>query len=258
LNESLCRALLRAGLSEEDVAARLGVDPKTARRWMEGRALPYLRHRWALAAMLGVDEGDLWPQLRAVRSRPDEVKAVYPRLDAVPREVWLGLFVTAEREVGILDQSALLLTGDSAILGVLCDRAAAGVKVRICLAGPDEPHAPADAVRNEGGGTLAADVQRSIAGCTPLRRGGNVEIRLHRGAVFNSIYRGDDQLLARQYVYGVPARQCPALLLHRTGPGDMTGAYLESLERIWANARPLEEPSWLVGGLGREQQPGSA
>jgi transcriptional regulator with XRE-family HTH domain len=44
MNESLRRALLRARLSEEDVAVRLQVDPKTVRRWLEGR-VPYPQHR---------------------------------------------------------------------------------------------------------------------------------------------------------------------------------------------------------------------
>ena len=64
MNETLCRALLRARLTEDDLAAELQVDPKTVRRWLEGR-VPYPRHRWALAALLGADEADLWPQLRA-------------------------------------------------------------------------------------------------------------------------------------------------------------------------------------------------
>jgi transcriptional regulator with XRE-family HTH domain len=51
LNELLRRALFRARLSEEDVAAHLGVDPKTVRRWLEGR-LPYLRHRQALSRLI--------------------------------------------------------------------------------------------------------------------------------------------------------------------------------------------------------------
>jgi transcriptional regulator with XRE-family HTH domain len=112
LNEILRRALLRARLSEEDVAARLGVDPKTVRRWLEGR-VPYIRHRWMLAGVLSLDEADLWPQLRATRSRPDEVRAIYPHRDAVPREVWLRLFSSAEREIGILDCSALFLAEDT-------------------------------------------------------------------------------------------------------------------------------------------------
>ena len=48
MNENLRRAMLRARLSEENVAAQLQVDPKTVRRWLEGR-VPYLRHRWLLA-----------------------------------------------------------------------------------------------------------------------------------------------------------------------------------------------------------------
>src|SRR5579875_2248039 len=44
------RALLRARLSEKDVAAHLGVDPKTVRCWTDGR-IPYPRHRWALAGL---------------------------------------------------------------------------------------------------------------------------------------------------------------------------------------------------------------
>ena len=117
MNENLRRALLRARLTDEDVAAQLEVDPKTVRRWLEGR-IPYLRHRWALAGLLGLDEADLWPEIRAAlaaRSRPEEIRAVYPSWQAVPREVWLCLFTSAEHEIGILDDSGLLLA-DQAVL----------------------------------------------------------------------------------------------------------------------------------------------
>ena len=90
LNETLCRALIHARLTEEDVAARLRVDPKTVRRWLEGR-VPYLRYRWAIATMLSVGETDLWPQLRTTRTRPDEVIAIYPHRDTVPLDVWLRI-----------------------------------------------------------------------------------------------------------------------------------------------------------------------
>ena len=113
MNESLRRALLRARLSEEDVAARLQVDPKTVRRWLEGR-VPYPRHRWLLASALGLDEADLWPQLGASRSRPQEVQAVYPHLEDVPRETWLRLFGEAQERIDILAGSALFLATDPA------------------------------------------------------------------------------------------------------------------------------------------------
>src|SRR5215472_16378944 len=109
LNETFCRALLRAGLTEEDVATRLGVDPKTVRRWLEDRALPYRRHRWALAALLDTVETDLWPQLRSAQPRADEVVAVYPHLSTMPRDVWHHLFRWAEREISFLDDPRLPL-----------------------------------------------------------------------------------------------------------------------------------------------------
>jgi transcriptional regulator with XRE-family HTH domain len=89
LNESLRRAMLRARFREDDVAARLGVDPKTVRRWLSGR-VPYPSSRVALAELVGVDEADLWPEVGAPfegRSRPKEVEAIYPHRWAIPHDV---------------------------------------------------------------------------------------------------------------------------------------------------------------------------
>ena len=52
MNESLRQALLRARLREDDIAARLGVDPKTVRRWLNGR-VPYPYNRAAIADWSG-------------------------------------------------------------------------------------------------------------------------------------------------------------------------------------------------------------
>ena len=64
MNELLRRFLLQAGLREDDVAARLGVDPKTVRRWLNGR-VPYPHNRAAIADLLDAEEADLWPGARA-------------------------------------------------------------------------------------------------------------------------------------------------------------------------------------------------
>jgi transcriptional regulator with XRE-family HTH domain len=239
LNETLRRALLRARLSEEDVAARLEVDPKTVRRWLEGR-VPYLRHRWALAGLLGVDEADLWPQLRTARSRPDEVLAIYPHRDAVPRNVWLRLFGSAEGEVGILDCSGQFLAEDPSVLGALAERVRAGVRVRICVRDPAAP----DVAEREAGecadDALAAGVRDALVWYGPLRESGGAEIRLHREVIYNSIYRADDELLVSQHVYGIPAGRAPLLHPRRTEDGDMLAAYLESFEGVWRGARPQQ------------------
>ena len=99
MNEPLRRALLRARLREDDVAARLGVDPKTVRRWLNGR-VPYTSNRLALADLLDADEADLWPGAGGpltVGSRPEEMGAIYPHRWAMPREIWARFFESAEQ-----------------------------------------------------------------------------------------------------------------------------------------------------------------
>src|SRR5216684_5882840 len=128
LNEMLRRALFRARLDEADVAAQLGVDPKTVRRWLEGR-VPYPRHRLAVSHLLGTEEADLWPEVhaaRVARSWPEEIKAVYPHRWAVPHEVWRQLFGSAQREIVILAYSGLFLAEDVGLLGLFVDKARAG------------------------------------------------------------------------------------------------------------------------------------
>jgi transcriptional regulator with XRE-family HTH domain len=241
LNENLRRALLRARLTDEDIAMHLEVDPKTVRRWLEGR-IPYLRHRWALAGLLGLDEADLWPEIRAAiaaRSRPEEIRAVYPNWQAVPEELWLRLFTSAEHEIGILDDRGLLLA-DHAVLSVLANKAQAGVNVRICLLDPDLSHVTEPCSDRATPRETRAEVRNALSRSGPLRDAG-VQFRLHTVTLYQSIYRGDRQLLVAQHAYGIPARRAPLLLLRGTdqGSGMITG-YLESFERIWDTARPFE------------------
>ena len=237
MNETLCRALLRARLTEEDVATQLQVDPKTVRRWLEGR-LPYLRHRWALAAMLGVDETDLWPELRTTDVLPAEVRAIYPRLDAVPREVWLGLFTSAMQEIDILTVGEMPFAGNPAIMAVLASRVHAGVRVRICLAGTHGLRAGPDSK------TANADTGPAPAGhaaiCAPLRQIGGVHIRQYPAATYHTTYRADDQLLVSQHAYGIPLQQAPVLRLQHAESATMAPMYLAEFERIWSESSPIQ------------------
>ena len=241
MNETLRRAMLRARLSEEDVAARLQVDPKTVRRWLEGR-VPYLRHRWVLAGLLDTDEADLWPEVRAAivaRSRPAEIKAVYPNRQAMPRQAWQSLFRSAKHEIGILARSGLFLAKEPGVLDVLADRARAGVRVRICLRNPSV-HVPAENDTEEGlSGPGPAEIREALALFGGLRQIG-AEIRLHRAVLYNSIYRADNQLLVTQHVYGIPSEREPVLYLRSAATGDMATTYIDAFERIWAGALHME------------------
>jgi transcriptional regulator with XRE-family HTH domain len=240
VNEPLRRALLRARLREDDVAARLGVDPKTVRRWLNGR-VPYPHNRAAITELVGADQAELWPDaggLLAVRSRPEELGTVYPHRWAVPREVWVRLFGSSEREIDILAYSALFLAEDAGILRILMDKGRAGITVRIALGNPDGPYA---AQRGEEsiGEAMAARIRNALVLNRPLGTVQNIEIRLHRAVLYNAIYRADDQLLVNQHTYGIPAAQAPVFRLSDSGGGEMAALYLDSFERVWDRSVPL-------------------
>ena len=89
--------------------------------------------------------------------------------------------------------------------------------------------APDDMGENEAAARIAAALHTE-----------NVEIRLHRTVLYNSIYVADDQLLVNSHVYGAPAQNAPVLHLRRVAGGDMVTTYLDSFERVWAGAVPVQ------------------
>jgi hypothetical protein len=203
--------------------------------------VPYSHNRAAIAELTGADQGDLWPEAGgplAARARPDELGTIYPHRWAVPREAWVRLFGSAEREFAILAYSALFLAEDTGILRILARKAGAGVAVRIALGDPDGPNV-AERGEEEGiGDAMAAKIRNALTLYRPLGAVENIEIRLHRTVLYNSIYRADDQLLVNQHSYGIPAAQAPVFRLSNTG-GEMTALYLDSFERVWISSTQL-------------------
>jgi hypothetical protein len=240
MNENLRQALLRSHLREQDVAASLGVDPKTVRRWIEGR-VPYPANRAALADLLHSNEADLWPESSdplSARSRPDELVAVYPHRWAVPRETWMHFFRSAKREIGILAYSALFLAEDTGLNRVLTHQARNGVRVRIALGDPDSPYV-FERGREEGiGHAVAAKARNALVLYRTLSALENVEVRLHRTQLYNSIYLSDEQALINQHVYGVPAADAPVLQINKIPASEMAGIYFKAFETIWFASRP--------------------
>jgi transcriptional regulator with XRE-family HTH domain len=239
VNELLRRFLLQAGLREDDVAARLGVDPKTVRRWLNGR-VPYPHNRAAIADLLGAEEADLWPGASGTltaRIRPDDLSTVYPHRAAVPREVWTQFFSSARREIGILAHSALFLAEDTGILRLLAEKGRAGVNIRIALGDPESSHA---ALRGgeDIGDAVPAKIRKALALYQSVAGVENVEIRLHQTVQYNSIYRADDQLIVNQHAYGIPAAHAPVFCLRDAGGGEMIALYCDSFERVWDEATP--------------------
>jgi hypothetical protein len=238
LNETLQRALFQAGLDDVTVAARLGVDPKTVRRWLDGR-MPYPRLRWQLATLLGSNETDLWPELAAARNanaRPDEVVAVYPHRRSIERDVWCQFFSSATTEIAILAYSSIFIAEDAGIVHLLRTRAVDGVRVRLALGDPDSPHLANPAAVAGIDATTAAGIRRALSLYQPLLEVPNTEIRLHRAVLYNSIYQSDHDMLVSQHAYGLAEADSPVVHLRSDRAGGMASDYLHSLDCIWQSA----------------------
>ena len=112
-NDRLRDAMLRNGLTPTTIAERVGVDPKTAERWItQGRA-PYPRYRFEIAALVKEDEAYLWPgatsEARADRIAQSELVQLYPRRAAISMDLWQRLIEHATSRIEILVYVGLFL-----------------------------------------------------------------------------------------------------------------------------------------------------
>jgi transcriptional regulator with XRE-family HTH domain len=242
-NERLRAALLEQGLTPTDLAEVIGVDAKSVERWITLGRTPYRRHRYAVAARLGMDETYLWPQAlspeQSTAASESEIVAIHPHRWSVPRDAWKRLFETAEREIGILVYSGFFLAEDTSVLRLLAAKAKAGVSVRVLLGDPDSA-AVDQRGRDEGiDDAMAAKIRNVIVLYKPLRAVEGVQFRLHGTVLYNSIYRADDQMLVNTHVYGAPAADAPVFHLRKVAGGGMVNTYVESFERVWGEAAPL-------------------
>jgi len=241
-NERLRTALLERGVTLAALGEELGVDHKTVERWIAGRT-PYRKYRYAVAARLRVDEAYLWPDAlsrdQVAAASDSEVVAVYGRRSGVPKDAWQRLFGQAESEIGVLVYSGLFLAEDADLQDILAAKAGAGVRVRVLLGDPDSPQV-AERGADEGvDQALAARVRNALVLYRGLRSLGNTEFRFHRTVLYNSIYRGDDQLLVNTHVYGAPASRSPVWHLRKVAGGEIASTYLASFDRVWAAAVPV-------------------
>jgi transcriptional regulator with XRE-family HTH domain len=242
-NDRLRTAMLERGLTPAELAAELQVDPKSVERWLKGRT-PYRRHRYAVATHLGVDETYLWPDAltpdQVANASETEIINVYPHRWTVPSDLWRNFFDDAEREIGVLVYSGLFLPEDAGIMRVFRKKAEAGATVRILLGDPDSEQVIQRGADEGIDQAMAAKIRNAIVLYHPLRGLDGIALRLHRTVLYNSIYRSDDQLLVNTHIYNFPASQAPILHLRRVAGGDMVNTYLDSFQRVWDGATPLE------------------
>ena len=242
-NNRLRSALLERGITAVDLAQALEVDPKSVERWISGRT-PYRRHRYAVAAHLGVDEVYLWPDAltrdQVANASESEIINVYPHRWAVPSDLWRNFFDSAEREIGVLVFSGLFVAEDTGIQRVFRKKADNGARVRILLGDPDSKVVAQRGADEGVDDSMAAKVRNALVLYRPLRDIDGIDFWLHETVLYNSIYVADDQLMVNTHIYGFGAYHAPVLHLRRVAGGGMVSTYLESFERVWDGATPMD------------------
>jgi hypothetical protein len=242
-NDRLRDALLRNGLTPELVAERVGVDPKTAERWITKGRPPYPKFRHAVAAMVQESESYLWPGAvpaeRATRVSQSELVQIYPRRSAVPVELWQRLVDQAVEHVGILVYSGLFLPElQPRLIPALTAKAAAGAKVAILLGDPDCDEVARRGAEEGIGEAMASKIRNVLSFYAALREVPGVKVKLHRTTLYNSIYRFDNEMLVNTHLLGFPAAHAPVMHLRRLSGGDLFDSYADSFDRVLAGALP--------------------
>jgi hypothetical protein len=256
VNERLHSALAQRGVTPELLAEACQVDPKTVGRWLGGR-VPHPRHRFRAARYLRVEERFLWPEPRLTDARvsplPVEVVAIYPNRASVPREVWLDLLREASERIDVLVFSGTFFAQSNPhVARMLAERAAAGVRVRLCFGDP-AGHAVAIRGREERiGDSLAAKIRASLTYYRALESDEGCEVRLHDTTLYNSLFRYDDDILVNPHIFGQPASANPLLHMRRTSTPDWFDSYTSSFEAVWASARPWKPARDGVSAYGQD------
>lgn len=225
-NVRLRTTLRERGLTPARFAEKIGVDPKTAERWIATGRTPHPRTAYQAATTLGVDVYYLWPALdRATRAaEPDaETVAHYPSAGAVPDEVWREVIASARQHLDMVLLDPLMVWDLIPDLPALIRaRAEAGTWIRLAL--PD-PHREADKVR---------------AGCVdalygPLAGFARVRLAYHQDAATQTV-RADGHMLIAHRLDGTSLSASPVLHLRQVATRPLTGPYLAALEHVMAGA----------------------
>jgi transcriptional regulator with XRE-family HTH domain len=71
VNVALREAVWESGMELTEFARKIGVDPKTAGRWITRGRIPQPFRRWKASLILGIDESELWPDVTPHHEMPE-------------------------------------------------------------------------------------------------------------------------------------------------------------------------------------------
>ena len=204
-NDRLRDALMTARLTHEDLAADLGVNPKTVERWITQGRIPYPQVRHRISVLVQKDEGWLSPdgysRKRRAQITESEIVHVYPYRADVPDDLWARLFENAVDNIGILVYSGFFLAEQhSRKIELLTKKADDGASVRILVGDPDCSQVALRGQDEDVGDAIAAKIRNVLLACyRPYADRPGIRIRLYSRTLYNSIYLFDDDMLVNAH-----------------------------------------------------------
>ena len=243
-NDLLIDAIRKAGLTNDEVADRCGVDPKTVSRWISGR-VPHPRYRSILTRELAVAEDEIWPDTARRRGRTDleEITGAWARRNDPTVPNWRALLKAATTHVDLLGYSLASILETRGALQAIAGSAASGVPVRICVADPDADFVLAAGLAQRTAGRLPARVRSSLERLSELASHPGVIVRQHAVPTVHTILRFDDTMLLSVHLHGIPGFDAPALALQRRRDYGIFDQLTGHFETVWASAAPLPSPT---------------
>lgn len=242
-NERLRKAMLENKIGSDKLSELTQVDPKTVDRWLAGR-VPHSRHRWAVAEILELTEGELWPAVVPTRegSATDEVVAAYARRADVSLDAWLDLISAATQEISFLGYAMLHLPEQHPdLFDVLKQQAQEGCQIRVALADPDSEEALRRDAEEQLNGGLIARIRTATYYFSDLQETENIQLRFHYTPMYNSIFRFDDHMFVTPHLFGVAGSRAPLLHLFRRSPDGIFERFASHFETVWRETKPFED-----------------
>ncbi len=236
-----------AHLTDDKLAAEVGVDVKTITRWKAdpGR-VPHARHRWAAADALRVEESVLWPDAmtQTIKTGADrEVVAVYPRRADCPTSVWRWLLTTATSSITFAGYTNYFLWLQHPTLNDLLRRKAQrGASVRFMIGDPDSD---VTRRREEVEGvplTVGVRIRSALAELEHLRDVPGLEARFSDAHIAMSVFVFDRDAIVTPHLSTLVGHDSPMLHLRRRQDDGLYDRFVSHVEALWSEARPVWAP----------------
>jgi hypothetical protein len=183
----------------------------------------------------------LWPSIEQGRRRRGlhpELIALYDTRADAPFDLWRVLFSEAKERVDILVYAGVFLHEQWPDFNdLLREKAAEGCRVGILLGDAEAAAVGERGEEERYGHGIETRCRVALMHYSPLIDTPGVEVHRHATTLYNSIYRGDDQMLVNAHVFGMNAYGAPLWHLRRESEGGIFDGYAESYEAVWALSR---------------------